>query len=114
MRLRQRRQFHKETSKPLQLLINGQELFFVNQIIELDHVKQALSHAHVRKMVAKIVKLQSDDISVGICWIHRILSRHPQIKGMTAKPFDGARVESATPQKIDDLYALFDSVKRVF
>ncbi|KAI0994084.1 hypothetical protein K3495_g14100 [Podosphaera aphanis] len=53
-------------------------------------------------MVAKILDLQGDNTSVGINWIRRFLSRHPQIKGMNAKPIDQARVEAATPQKIDD------------
>ncbi|KAI0993129.1 hypothetical protein K3495_g15055, partial [Podosphaera aphanis] len=113
-RIRQKRQSRVEAAEPLKLLTNDQELFLVNWIIELDRVKQAPSHVHVRKLVAKILDLQGDNTSVGINWIRRFLSRHPQIKGMNAKPINQARVEAATPQKIDDFYTLFDSVKRDF
>ena len=65
-------------------------------------------------MVAKILDLQGDKTSIGIDWIRRFLTRHPQMKGMNAKPMDQARIEAPTPQKIDDLYTLFDCVKRDF
>lgn len=65
-------------------------------------------------MVAKILGLQGDNTSVGSNWLHRFISRPPQIKGMTAKPLDSARVEAATPEKIDGFYTLFEGVKRDF
>ncbi|KAI1002970.1 hypothetical protein K3495_g5235 [Podosphaera aphanis] len=65
-------------------------------------------------MVAKILGLQEDITFVGNNWVYRFLLRHPQIKGMTGKPLDKARVEAATPELIDGFYTLFESVKRDF
>ncbi|KAI0996722.1 hypothetical protein K3495_g11460 [Podosphaera aphanis] len=65
-------------------------------------------------MVAKILGLQEDITFVGKNWVYRFLLRHPQIKGMTGKPLDKARVEAATPELIDSFYTLFESVKRDF
>ncbi|KAI0999582.1 hypothetical protein K3495_g8613 [Podosphaera aphanis] len=52
--------------------------------------------------------------SVGKKWVYRFLSRHPQIKGMTGKPLDKAKVQAAIIETIDGLYSLFESVKRDF
>ncbi|KAI0995995.1 hypothetical protein K3495_g12185 [Podosphaera aphanis] len=65
-------------------------------------------------MVAKILNLEEDNTSMGKNWGYRFLSRHPQIKGMTGKPLDKARVQAATTETIDGFYSLFESVKRDF
>ncbi|KAI1004165.1 hypothetical protein K3495_g4043 [Podosphaera aphanis] len=64
-------------------------------------------------MATKILNLE-DSTSVGKNWGYRFLSRHPQIKGMTGKLPDKARVQAATTEAIDGLYSLFASVKRDF
>ncbi|KAI0996858.1 hypothetical protein K3495_g11325 [Podosphaera aphanis] len=65
-------------------------------------------------MVAKILNLEEENTSIGKNWVYRFLSRHPQIKGMTGKPLDKARVQAATTETIDGFYSLFESVKRDF
>ncbi|KAI1007837.1 hypothetical protein K3495_g400 [Podosphaera aphanis] len=96
-RIRQKRQSQKEGAEHLKLLTSDQELYLVNWIIQLDRVKQAPSHVHVRKMVAKILGLQEDTTFVDKNWVYRFLLRHPQIEEMAGKPLDKARVEAATP-----------------
>ncbi|KAI1004624.1 hypothetical protein K3495_g3587 [Podosphaera aphanis] len=113
-RFKEKSKSHQGSVEPLKLISNDQELYLVNWIIELDRVKQAPSHVQVRKMVAKILNLEEDNTSVGKDWVYRFLSRHPQIKGMTGKPFDKSRVQTATTEAIDGLYSLFESVKRDF
>ncbi|KAI1004041.1 hypothetical protein K3495_g4170 [Podosphaera aphanis] len=85
-RIRPKRQSHKEGAEHLKLLTSDQELYLVNWIIQLDRVKQALSHVQVRKMVAEIAGSQEDITFVGKNWVYRFLLRHPQIKGITGAP----------------------------
>ena len=113
-RIKEKSKSHQEGAESLKRLTNDQELYLVNWIIELDRVKQAPSRVQVRKMVTKILNLEGDNISLGKNWVYRFLSRHPQIKGMTGKPLDKARVQAATTEAIDEFYTLFETVKRDF
>ncbi|KAI0999101.1 hypothetical protein K3495_g9097 [Podosphaera aphanis] len=98
-RIKEKSKSHQESAEPLSLISTDQELYLVNWIIELDRVRQAPSYVQVRKMVAEILSVK-DTTSVGKNWVYRILSRHPQIKGMPGKSLDKSRVQAATIEAI--------------
>ena len=73
-------------------------------LVRFDYlVRKFLVYFDMGRTIA-ITNLGEDNTFVGKHRVYRFLSRHPQIKGMTGKPLDKAKVQAANIEVIDRFY----------
>lgn len=81
-----------------------------------DREKQLPSYVYVWKKIGcedtRYAKGESS--SLDRYWVYKYWARHYQMEDMTGKPIDILRVDSATPEAIDEYYTLFESIKGDF
>jgi hypothetical protein len=69
------------------------------------------SHARVKEMATRILRLSGDNVPLGKRWISSFLTRHPQVASIVGRPIEALRAEAATPAQILAFLELFQRTR---
>ncbi|KAI0569921.1 HTH-Tnp-Tc5 domain containing protein, partial [Pyrenophora tritici-repentis] len=83
------------------------EAFIVDWIIEEDTRSLPPSHARVREMATRILRLGGDHEPLGQRWISSFLARQPRVASIVGRSIDTLRAEAASPAQILAFLELF-------
>jgi DDE superfamily endonuclease/Tc5 transposase DNA-binding domain/helix-turn-helix, Psq domain len=88
-----------------------QETFLVDWILENDAQGFPPTHARMREMAARVLRLQGDSTPLGKNWITRFLQRNPRVATCIGRSLDTARRQAATVDTINGFYAYFNQIQ---
>jgi hypothetical protein len=98
---------HAIAHQQQQRLTPEQESFIVDWILEEDARSLPPSHARVREMATRILKLGGDHEPLGQRWISSFLTRQPRVASIVGRSIEASRAEAATPDQILAFLELF-------
>lgn len=84
-----------------QRLSAEQESFLSEWVLEEDARGFSPSHARLREMASKILKLNGDQIPLGQLWVTNYLRRHPELASRVGRKPEAQRTEAETPEEIN-------------
>jgi hypothetical protein len=90
-----------------QRLSPEQEEFLVEWILDKDSRAQPPSHARVREMATRILRLGGDPNPLGQRWAQSFLARQPRVASIIGRTIESARAEAASPAIIRAFLELF-------
>jgi hypothetical protein len=94
-----------------QRLTPEQEDFIVQWILEEGSRVLPLSHARVREMATRVLRMNGDHERLGQLWISNFLSRQPRVTSIVGRPIEAPRAEAASPAKIRAFLELFERTR---
>jgi hypothetical protein len=80
----------------------------VEWILEEDARSQPPSHARVREMATRILKINGDHDRLGQRWISSFLTRQPRVSSIVGRLIEASRAEAASPAQIRAFLELFN------
>ena len=98
---------HAIAHQQQQRLTPEQEAFIVDWILEEDTRCLPPSHARVREMATRILRLGGDHEPLGQRWILSFLARQPRVASIVGRSIDTPRAEAASPAQILAFLELF-------
>ena len=103
-------QHHNTTHTNMQRLSPEQEEHLARQILRQEALNYAPTHAQVRAIATGILKLAGDNRPLGKKWTNHLIQRHPELKSKLGRRTDWERVNAATPENIQRLFDLYETV----
>lgn len=94
-----------------QRLTPEQEDFIVQWILEEESRVQPPSHARVREMATRVLRMNGDHEPLGKLWISNFLSRQPRVASIVGRSTEAPRAEAASPAKIRAFLELFERIR---
>jgi hypothetical protein len=104
-------QSHAIAHQHQQRLSPEQEDFVVEWILDEDSRAQPPSHARVREMATRILRMNGDHDPLGQLWITHFLTRQPRVASIVGRSIEAARAEAATPELIRAFIELFERTR---
>jgi len=94
-----------------QRLIPQQEDFLVQWILEEEARGYPPSHARVREMANRILRINGESNPIGQAWIPGFIRRNPRVASIVGKRLEAPRAEAATPEQIRAFLELFEATR---
>jgi hypothetical protein len=69
------------------------------------------THARVREMATRILRMNGDHDPLGQLWITHFLTRQPHVASIVGRSIEAACAEAATPELIREFIALFERTR---
>lgn len=85
-----------------QRLTPEQEEFLVEWILDEDTRAQPPSHARVREMATRILRMNGDTQPLGKRWIPHFLARQPRVASVVGRTIESARTTAANYNTIQE------------
>jgi hypothetical protein len=97
-----------------QLLSSAQEEILVQWILDLEQAGNAPNHAQLREMASLISRISGGSGILGINWVSRFLSRHPDIHTKVGAKIESLRIQNTSPAALEEWFRLFRSVQQQY
>jgi hypothetical protein len=94
-----------------QRLTPEQEDLLLEWILEEDARSQPPSHARVREMAVRILRLGGDHDQLRQRWISSFLTRQPRVASIVGRSIEASRAEAASPAQIQAFLELFNRTR---
>ena len=94
-----------------QRLSSVQEDFLVNWILDEDSRAQPPSHARVREMATRILRLGNDHDPLGQRWLQSFMARQPRVSSIIGRSIEVARADAASPAIVRAFLELFERTR---
>jgi len=109
---RRGQQPHAIAHQQQQRLTPEQEAFLIDWILDEDSRAQPPSHARVREMATRILRMNGDTQPLGKRWIPHFLARQPRVSSVVGRTIESARTTAANYNTIKEWLDHFDRITR--
>jgi hypothetical protein len=103
-------QHHRTAHSNMQRLSPEQEKHLTHWILQQEALNYAPTHAQVRAIATSILKQAGDDRPLGKKWTSHLIQRNPELKTKLGRRTDWERINAATPDNIQRLFSLYETV----
>jgi hypothetical protein len=87
-----------------------QEEDLTRWVVRQEALGYAPTHAQVRAIATGILKSQGSNFQLGKKWSNHFVKRHPILKTKLGRRTDWQRINGASPENINKLFDLYDTV----
>jgi hypothetical protein len=94
-----------------QRLTPAQEDFLVDWILDEDARACPPSHARVREMANRILRMNGDSQPIGKLWISHFIKRQPRVASVIGRKLEVQRADAATPAQVRAFLELFERTR---